>query len=198
MSVYTGTCSKRADGRIRALASVPLFMMTIATTHRWYGGLPHKCHKLYQECLELLLGGKGKDLWMNQGLGSAEKLEVLTPLAYHMHDGKTREIREISYDGLRSAIGGKIDDVSVEEFLEEVMNRPGLLVQQRHHVYAFSHLPFQGYLTVLHLKNRNTEAVDVLVKRKDKEWWRETMLLYCKLAGADALLRSSFDAERTF
>jgi len=171
------------NDRIKRLAGIPLLLSIIAIVHRYAGRLPENRVKLYEECVDLLLGGKDEFIKFPLQFNSARKLVVLKPLAHFMHSKPTRIlerdnlINQISPDLARVA-GEK---VSVDEFIEEVRLRSGLLVERGQQQFSFSHLTFQEYLTALYLKDQ-ANADEILISHKDDPWWRETILLYCGMA----------------
>ena len=177
---YELTRAIRNNDRIRRLTGIPLLLSIIAVVHRYDGRLPENSVKLYQDCVDLLLGGKDEAIGFPLQFDSARKLVVLKPLAYFMHSKPTRIldrdelVRQISPDLARAAG----ENVNADDFVEEVRMRSGLLVERGQGVLGFSHLTFQEYLTALYLKDQaNTD--DILISHKDDPWWRETILLYC-------------------
>lgn len=181
----------KKNDRIKRLVSNPLLLSITALVHRYYGKLPDSRATLYQDCVELLLGGKDEALGIELKLAPDKRLEVLKHLAYHMHCNETRNIEQrdlenVVKEPLLNAAGMSI---SVEEFLDEVRNRSGLLVERGQGTYAFSHLTFQEYLTALYLRDCHTDAIDILIEWKESAWWKETILLYCGLVAATAFVK---------
>jgi energy-coupling factor transporter ATP-binding protein EcfA2 len=171
------------NDRIKRLASNPLLLSIIATVHRYAGRLPDNRAKLYSDCVDLLLGSKDEALGVELKLRAEQKLEVLKPIAHYL---ACREKRNIPLKDLKHEIGRYLPgvatgSVTVDDFITEVKNRSGLLVESGQDVFGFSHLTFQEYLVALYIKDQDN-GVDLLIAKKDNPRWREITLLWCSMS----------------
>ena len=98
-----------------------------------------------------------------------------------------RDIREDRAERiLRPVLRSVGTALSASEFLHELEESSGLLLEREAGIYAFAHLTLQEYLTAAHIKERN--SVDTLLKNIDDDWWREVHLLYVSQADATPLI----------
>ncbi len=171
------------DDRIKKLAVNPLLLTIICTVHRYAGRLPKSRSTLYKDCVDLLLGSKDDALKIALQLRAEQKLEVLKPIAYYL---ACRETRNISLEELKREVGHYLpsvagDSVAVGDFIAEVKNRSGLLVESGQEIFAFSHLTFQEYLTALYVKDQDN-GIGLLIAKKDNPHWWEIILLWCSMS----------------
>ncbi len=133
---------------IRKLAVNPLLLSIIALVHRYRATLPKRRVDLYAECVDVLLVHWDEAKGLAGKLSPGGKRAVLQPLALQMHQGKQRDIprRELEarIAGLLPAVGGEAAEAA--DFLDEVRERSGLLIEAGVGTWAFSHLTFQEYL----------------------------------------------------
>ena len=137
-----------ANPNIRKLAVNPMLLTIVALVHRHRATLPKQRVALYSECVDVLLGhwDAAKDIAAT--LSPGEKRAVLQPIALMMHGQGRREISRRALQqqiaALLPTVGGKAADAA--EFLDEVRDRSGLLVESGLNNYEFSHFTFQEYL----------------------------------------------------
>ena len=139
-----------ANAAIRKLAVNPLLLSIIALVHRYRATLPRRRVDLYAECVDVLLGhwDAAKGLPGALSLAPGGIRAVLQPLALQMQREKRRDIPrrdlEARVGALLPAVGGEAADGA--DFVKEVRERSGLLIEVGLGRYAFSHLTFQEYL----------------------------------------------------
>jgi len=75
-----------------------------------------------------------------------------------------------------------------EEFLEQIKEVSGLLVEKELGVYEFAHLSFQEYLAAVQVKEWNREIL--LIQNINNSWWAETIRLYAAQSNASELIRA--------
>jgi len=191
-----------ANADIRRLAVNPLLLSIIALVHRYRATLPKRRVDLYAECVDVLLGHWDEAKGLVGRLSPGQKRAVLQPLALGMHrenrhDMSRREL-EMHIAELLPAVGGQATDAA--DFLDEVRERSGLLVEVGLDTYAFSHLTFQEYLSAREIVV-NEEVRSLLLEKAGDEWWQEVTLLYAGMAEAtpivDALLAGEDDEAGT-
>ena len=186
-------------GRLRSttvlsdLAINPLLLTMITTVHRYRSSLPGRRVELYSEIFEVFLGKREQALGLRLDMTPAQKVRVLRQLAYSMMEKELRIIDRV--DVLRViakpllAVNPRI---KVEEFLENVENSSGLIVEFENGKYSFSHLTFQEYLASIHVIETRLEKE--LLKQVENSWWHETIRLYCAQTDASNVISSCLNS----
>ncbi len=175
---------------VRALANNPLQLSIIALVHRSGATLPKRRVELYAECVDVLLGKWDRAKGLAGRLTEKEKRAVLQPLALYMHQQEARDLAEKSLKEQLAQylprVGGRPEEV--DQFLQEVKERSGLLQEEGLTRYAFSHLTFQEYLVACQLVESGQEGL--LLAQAGNKWWQEVILLYTGLKDATPLVRA--------
>ncbi|MBN1935798.1 MAG: SUMF1/EgtB/PvdO family nonheme iron enzyme [Anaerolineae bacterium] len=185
-----------ANEAIRRLAVNPLLLSIIALVHRYRATLPKRRVDLYDECVQVLLGHWDEAKGLVSTLSPREKQAILQPLAFEMHREKRREIarRELvqRIGELLPRVGGKAEDAG--EFVDEIKERSGLLVEVGLGQYGWSHLTFQEYLCAQELADEPA-LQPVLMANLGDEWWQEATLLYAGMADATPVVDALLDRD---
>lgn len=160
------------------LAVNPLLLTMIATVHRFRSSLPGRRVELYAEICEVFLGKHREAHGVTSNLTPAQKQRVLQPLAYHFMLENTREIKVAD---IRPVVESHLSAVSPTatcmDFIKDIENSSGLLVERESGEYTFSHQTFQEYLAAVHILENRLE--NKLIECVDRSWWHETIRLYC-------------------
>ncbi|MEG5069626.1 NACHT domain-containing protein [Microcoleus sp. B3-D2] len=172
------------------MAVNPLLLTMIATVHRRGSALPGKRVELYKEICQVLLERRQRAKNMAEALTATQKQSVLQVLAFELMQQKTREFK--LSDGI-NLIKDKLADVAgsganPEEFIQQVREVSGLLVEKEVGVYEFAHLSFQEYLAAVEIKKSNQE--NLLIGNINQSWWEETIRLYAAQSNASNLIRT--------
>ncbi len=190
--------------RIADLAVNPLLLTVIALVHRYRAALPERRSELYEEAVEVLLAGwdraKGLETetqLAGRKLDAGDRRELLTPVAFWLHE---RNQREIELDDLHplltspfAALAGgdaQLARKAVDNFLDMINERSGLLIERGAGIYGFAHLTFQEYLAARALADRK-DAIEYTLKRLADPWWREVILLEAGYLGTQGKRRVS-------
>jgi hypothetical protein len=173
------------------MALNPLLLTMIATVHRFRGALPGRRVELYHEICDVLLGRRQDAKGMADTLTATQKKVVLQVLALGLMKQKTREFSpalgvKLIQDKLRD-IGGY--ETNAAQFLKQIENTTGLLVEREQGVYEFAHKSFQEYLAAVELTNPNQS--EILNGKMQDAWWDETIRLYAAQADASHLVEES-------
>lgn len=170
------------------LAVNPLLLTMIATVHRFRSSLPGRRVELYSEICDVFLGNRQRAKGV-EGLDlmPGQKRRVLEPLAYEMMCAKTREI---GLDDLLAAIKDTLaavsKTISAEEFLKDIRDFSGVLVERENSVYSFAHLTFQEYLAAAHIRSHRLEQETLA--HIHESWWHEVLRLYSAQGDASPII----------
>ena len=171
------------------MAVNPLLLTMIATVHRRGSALPGKRVELYKEICQVLLEKRQRAKNIADALTATQKQSVLQVLAFELMQQKTREFK--LSDGI-DWIKDKLADVAgsganPENFIQQIRDVSGLLVEKEVGVYEFAHLSFQEYLAAVQIKESNQEVL--LIGNIHQSWWAETIRLYAAQSNASNLIR---------
>lgn len=169
--------------RMRVLASNPLLASIIALLYEHKLTLPERRVELYEECARVLLEEleRLKGLDIEARFPTEKKQKALQSIATHFHQKGTRIFTE---KVLLAALEGALPNLGYpstrsREFLQEIMERSGLLRQKSRISYDFCHLTFQEYFTAAAFYAKgNAES---LFGHLGDPWWREVILLFVGL-----------------
>ena len=180
----------RSNERVRYLTVNPLLLTIVAMVHRYRATLPKRRVDLYHECTEVLLGYWDEAKGIAGQLDWARKRRVLEPLAYWMHkrgrrEAENNQVEQVVAEALPT-VGEK--STSAQEFLNNVRERSGLLMERGLDIYGFSHLTFQEYLTASYLIDRGEDGLEELLLHLRDPWWHEVILLYAGMRDATSLI----------
>jgi len=171
------------------MAVNPLLLTMIATVHRRGSALPGKRVELYKEICQVLLERRQRAKNIADPLTATQKQSVLQVLAFELMQQKTREFN------LSEGIDWITDKLAYvapsganpEEFIQQVRDVSGLLVEKEVGIYEFAHLSFQEYLAAVQIKESNQE--NLLIGNINNSWWAETIRLYAAQSNASNLIR---------
>ncbi|MCP4530148.1 MAG: hypothetical protein GY831_02930, partial [Delftia sp.] len=174
----------------------PLLLSIIALVHRYRATLPRRRVDLYAECVDVLLGHWDAAKGLAGKLSPGQKRAVLRPRALAMQRENRSEVSRGELDARIAeslpAVGGSAADAA--DFVDEVRERSGLLIEAGLGAYAFSHKTFQEYLCAREMVDREG-ARDLLLAHAGDEWWQEVTLLYVGMAEATPIVEALLAAE---
>jgi hypothetical protein len=171
------------------MAVNPLLLTMIATVHRYRSTLPRRRAELYAEICEVFLGKRQQAKGLADNLTPVQKQRVLQPLAYYMMHHNEREILWAELLAvIQEPMAQVSTDISMELFLEMIVNSSGLIVEREVGIYSFCHLTFQEYLAAAHVHDQHEEKA--LLKQVENSWWHETIRLYGAQADATNIIKA--------
>ncbi|MGE0681976.1 MAG: SUMF1/EgtB/PvdO family nonheme iron enzyme [Candidatus Binatia bacterium] len=175
--------------RLREFVINPLILTVIALLHREDLKLPERRVDLYAKVVELMLGRRderrgveSRAVFDHLLFGLEERQEVFQTIALHMHARAAKEIDVGDLKDLLTADFGRrttewsVIERAVKRFLQNVLERTGLLVDAGNESYSFPHLSFQEYLVARQMADSETYVEDTL-KRLADPFWREAIRL---------------------
>jgi len=174
---------------LNELAVNPLLLTMIATVHRYRSSLPGRRVELYSEICEVFLGKRHEARGLVADLTPAQKQRVLQPIAYCLMVNKVQNIKLTNVEGLVNKHLSLVNpDVSASEFIKEIENTSGLLIERESGEYGFSHLTFQEYLAAAYVFENKIERE--LINYVTDPWWQETIRLYCAQTDASNIIHA--------
>jgi len=180
------------SARMRQLAGNPLLLTLICLLYERDYRLPERRVELYQRCADELIVKieAERGLATDARFPADQKRKVLKALAGRFHG---QGLKVFTDNALREGLAEVLTEIGVapaaeNEFLQEIMERSGLIRQQSKTSYGFAHFTFQEFFTAEHLY---TQAEgDSLLDHLADPWWREVILLCVGLQpDAEELLR---------
>ncbi len=176
---------------VRGLAANPLLLTILALMKRQGVSLPERRVQLYDQYVRTLLSSwnlaRGLGRPPTRDLDVVQTVRILAPLALWMHE-KSPGVGLVRQEELKRELariytqqGEEDAERAVEQFLEEVREYAGLLLERGAGQYGFIHLTFEEYLAAVglaRLGQGNIEPVaDVLAEHVGDPAWREVALL---------------------
>ncbi len=174
---------------LASLAINPLLVTMIATVHSYKGTLPGRRVDLYSDIFDVFLRRR-IEVWQNARSEPAQVLDILKVVAYFMMDEKVREISISDAEKVilpvLQATGTKL---APSEFLRNVDQQSGLLLEVGPGKYSFAHLTFQEYLaSSFIIADRTGELQTALIGQIGEGWWDETIRLYAAQTDATSII----------
>ena len=176
---------------IADMANNPLLVTMIATVHYCGSALPGRRVELYQRICDLLLGPRQEAKKIKTPLTGEQKKSVLRVLALALMEQKTREFtpaqgQDLIQEKLERVAGSTLTS---SQFLKQIKEFSGLLVEREQGVYEFAHLSFQEYLAAAQVKELQQD--NLLTENLQDPWWAETIRLYAAQSDATNLIRQA-------
>jgi hypothetical protein len=164
---------------IRELAVNPLLLNIIAIVHRTRAILPRDRHKLYEECLKVMI-----ELWnlanrkIDISFSSDNSMSHLSKIAVRLMESGRREMDKKEIEAcLPSTIEGRTQ----EFFLKEMVLKAGLLYESEGQI-GFLHLTFQEYLAARYFASYKKQ--NQILNYCDRDYWQETFKLFINIGNA--------------
>ncbi|WP_088241405.1 SUMF1/EgtB/PvdO family nonheme iron enzyme [Calothrix rhizosoleniae] len=178
---------------ISDMAKNPLLVTMIATVHYCGSALPGRRGELYQKICDLILGSRQEAKKIKTPLTAEQNKSVLQVLALALMSRETREFtpqlgQELIADELERVAGSSVNP---SQFLKQIKQVSGLLMERELGVYEFAHLSFQEYLAAAQVKELQQDSI--LVENLDNPWWAETIRLYAVQGDATNLIHKAIE-----
>ncbi|AFZ59278.1 GUN4 domain-containing protein [Anabaena cylindrica FACHB-243] len=180
---------------IADMATNPLLVTMIATVHYSGSALPGRRVELYQKICDLLLGTRQAAKKIKAPLTSEQNKSVLQVLALDLMQRETRTFEPGEFENLIASELQTIVNITLTptEFLEQVKDVSGLIVEREQGIFEFSHLSFQEYLAAAEVKELQQEKI--LIDNFGNSWWAETIRLYAAQSDATSLIQAALQNQ---
>ncbi|MTJ22837.1 NACHT domain-containing protein [Dolichospermum sp. UHCC 0352] len=180
---------------IADMATNPLLVTMIATVHYSGSALPGRRVELYQKICDLLLGMRQAAKKIKAPLTSEQNKSVLQVLALDLMQRETRTFEPAGVENLIASELQTIVNITLTpaEFLEQVKDVSGLIVEREQGIFEFAHLSFQEYLAAAEVKELQQEKI--LIDNFDNSWWAETIRLYAAQSDATNLITAALQNQ---
>ncbi|WP_414577005.1 GUN4 domain-containing protein [Anabaena sp. CCY 9402-a] len=180
---------------IADMATNPLLVTMIATVHYSGSALPGRRVELYQKICDLLLGTRQAAKKIKAPLTSEQNKSVLQVLALDLMQRETRTFAPAEVESLIDKELQTIVNITLTpgEFLEQVKDVSGLIVEREQDIFEFAHLSFQEYLAAAEVKELQQEQI--LIDNFDNSWWAETIRLYAAQSDATNLIQAALQNQ---
>lgn len=186
---------------LRQLSTNPMLLTLLCVVVFRKDEIPERRVDFFRECLDILLGrwirGRGHDPMSTEPsvIGSvldepllrpSDALEILAPLAWHMHTTRRRDdVRRGELDRLLrptlDSLERRRGQLHFTEVLRWLHQIAGVLTRYATHEdgtgeYGFMHLSLQEYLAAHHAATEG--EIDLLAEHFGDSWWREVIALF--------------------
>ena len=180
---------------IQQMASNPLLVTMIATVHYCGDALPGRRVELYQKICDVLLGARQIAKKIEAPLTKEQNKSVLQDLALKL---MLQELRSFTLAEGKVLIQDQLktvsDKLSPEDFLDQIKEVSGLLVEQQVGIYEFAHLSLQEYLAAAQIEKLQQE--EILTRNFQNPWWAETIRLYAAQGDATNLIQTALNLSK--
>lgn len=187
----------RDTSALASLSANPLLLTMITTVHEYHAQLPDRRVELYREIFKVFLGRWRAAREVEVKLSQPQMLRVLRKLGYYMTEKQVQTVNAEQVEEVISDVVKRVvSDMSTLEFLKEVEQISGLILEQEVGKFGFAHLTFQEYLAALHVKEDQLgDLVVVLQTHVSDTWWHETIRLYVAQADATPIISACLREE---
>lgn len=188
-----------ASPALTGLAKTPLLTKLIAITHDENIELPKRRVSLYRDICDVLLRKRAtKFSDRRTPLELEDKLALLQVLAWNLMQQEVntfgmRQGTQWIQERFRQACADEA--IKPKQFLTELIEIAGLIVEQEHDTYEFSHLTFQEYFAALYLKTQGQESL--LVEKVTNDRWLEVCCFSASMGQTTKLINAALDALPT-
>ena len=180
------------NGSVRALASNPLLLTILALIKRQGVLLPERRVELYDISLKTLLSTWNRarsltgEMVPGRDVNPRDTIKLLAPLAYWMHTVspgvglvRQRDLENKLVELFNER--GEPGELAARQFMEDVRDCTGVLLERGLGQYGFIHLTFEEYLAAIAIAQQGQLdwkiVADELAKRVGDAAWHEIILL---------------------
>ncbi len=187
----------RCNPGIRRLASNPLLLTILALMKRQGVALPERRVELYDQYVKTLISSwnraRGLDRAPQRDLDVVETVRILAPLALWMHEVDPglglvkREELHRRLEAVYQKRGESEPEGCARQFMADVREHAGLLLERGAGEYGFIHLTFEEFLAAVAIAREAQgdpgRIAGELARRVEDPAWREVSLLLIGYVG---------------
>ena len=177
-----------ADTTLQELAVNPLLLTLITIIHASGKPIPERRMELLHAICEASLERRKDRGMANFKLKPRDMIDILSGIAYRMtclglEELPERDAAKIVEEYLQVPVESPVP----KEFLRLMHETSGIFIEREARRFAFCHRLFREYLAAVCIQQK--DHLGTLLSKVDVLFWRETVLLYCGLDDATALIR---------
>jgi len=177
---------------INDLARNPLLITMIASTHRAQTVLPKRRVELYDKIFDLLLGTRPYAKKTPLTLTASKNKVVLQALAWALvQEEETLFTQRQCDDWITEVLNRCLKDEAFtpNQFLVEMTDIAGMIVEKERDYYEFTHQTFQEYLAAKHLREQD-DGEAILKAKLTNDRWQEVTRFYAALGDATPIIEA--------
>ncbi len=168
------------NASLRQMAASPVLLQLMAILWLEYGNLPPRGASLYEKAIDYLLDRRDRVRDIPPLLPADQAKIVLQPLCLWMQVHGVEEIAKTEFEGKIARLLEEIKPgLQARDFIANLRDRAGLLVEYGEDGYAFLHKSFREFLAARQLVEeikRTPARASILVENFHTGWWYETLL----------------------
>lgn len=180
---------------INDLARNPLLITMIASTHRAQTVLPKRRVELYDKIF-LLLGTRPYAKKTPLTLTATRNKVVLQELAWKLVNAEATQFTQRQCNLWVTDVLNRCTDEAwlPEQFLTEMTDIAGMIVEKERDYYEFTHQTFQEYLAARHLREQDDGEATLRAKLTNDRW-QEVTRFYAVLGDATPIIEALLTEE---
>jgi GTPase SAR1 family protein len=182
---------------LRHLAVNPLLLTIIAIAHRTRAVMPKERHKLYEECLKVMI-----ELWnvankkLDIGFSVENSMDNLSKIAvFIMKENR----REIELSEIKTILPKDIEGKPLDFFLKEMVLKTGLL-NEANQRFGIVYRAFLEYLAAYYYASGENQ--NKILEYRDNDSWMETFKLFVNIGNVrfffNEIISNLFEFEKNY
>lgn len=181
---------------INDLARNPLLVTMIASTHQAQTVLPKRRVELYDKIFDLLLGTRPYAKKTPLTLTASKNKVVLQELAWRLVQAEATQFTQPQCNLWLADVLNRCTDTAwlPEQFLTEMTDIAGMIVEKERDYYEFAHQTFQEYLAAKHLREQDNGEATLKMKLTNDRW-QEVTRFYAALGDATPMIEALLAEE---
>jgi hypothetical protein len=168
----------------------------IASTHRAQTVLPKRRVELYDKIFDLLLGTRPYAKKTPLTLTASRNKVVLQELAWKLVNAEATQFTQRQCNFWIVDVLNRCTDEAwlPEQFLAEMTDIAGMIVEKERDYYEFTHQTFQEYFAARHLREQDDGEATLRAKLTNDRW-QEVIRFYASLGDATAIIQTLLDSK---
>lgn len=166
---------QRSD--LQAMVTNPVLLTIMIGFHRFKKNTPLRRVELYEEICNFQLSTRPGAKGIFTPISAHKSQQILQRVALEMMVQQcTTLLLQDLHNIIRDQLEKLSEEIAPQDFLRQITEVSGLLVEDKTGDYTFVHRIFQEYLAAQEIQYRQQE--NLLLEYAEDPWWKETILLY--------------------